>query len=154
MVDDILLFLEWMKSRIDNLIYDKGTIKSIKDVIIKIWPIIEELKDVLQHVTAKEESSDDFFDCFQILRNELNDDDAINGSLQFIEELLIIILQSLKHFHNFLLSESLVIIENQLAQISMLMNERNGDGTLSIIEPRVVPMPSARDMKDRFSNTN
>jgi len=70
----------------------------------------------------------------------LNNDDAINGDLKFIEEILIIILQCLKYFHNFIVSEHLTNIEDKVAYLSVIVSAKN--------DTKITPMPSARSMKE------
>ena len=78
-LEDILMFLEWMKNRIDaiNLANSKRT----KDILSTLIPLILDFSQDLENrpYNGAGESRLDFYNTFRLLRKELNNDEAVNG---------------------------------------------------------------------------
>ena len=78
-LEDILMFLEWMKNRIDaiNLANSKRT----KDILSTLIPSILDFSQDLENRPhdGTGESRLDFYNTFRLLRKELNNDEAVNG---------------------------------------------------------------------------
>ena len=137
------MFLEWAKSRIEHILYDRQVELSISESISQLAVTFLEMSELLKHVENEDTADDEFLACFQLLRGELNDDEAVNGDERFMEEILLIILQALQHFETFLVSEHLKSAINQVANLSKRVTN------VASNEHRVAPVPSAREPKSR-----
>ena len=78
-LEDILMFLEWMKNRIKTIDLEKA--KDINQLLSKLIPSVSELADKLEllPIEGAGDPNPDFFNTFRLLRKELNNDEAVNG---------------------------------------------------------------------------